>query len=61
VLYTVGARRRHFRLNGGPGVSNSIRVPTSWNVLVRAYLPKTVDSIVKYRDDLGANHKVMAH
>mgnify|MGYP003576253284 FL=1 len=43
-----------------PGAINNIQVPKNWNALFRAYLPKSVDGIVKYRDDFVANHKVKA-
>lgn len=46
--------------NGAPGAINNIQVPKNWNALYRAYLPASVDSIVKYRDDFLANHKVRA-
>lgn len=46
--------------NGGPEAINNIKVPKNWNALFRAYLPKSVESIVKYRDDFVANHKVVA-
>ncbi len=46
--------------NGGPDAINNIQVPKNWNALFRAYLPTSVDSIVKYRDDFVANHKVVA-
>jgi len=43
-----------------PGKINNINVPKNWNSLFRAYLPRSVDSIVKYRNDFLANHKVRA-
>ncbi len=46
--------------NGAPGAINNIKVPKNWNALYRAYLPQSVESIVKYRDDFVTNHKVRA-
>lgn len=46
--------------NGGAGAINNIQVPKNWNALFRAYLPRSVSSIVKYRNDFVAHHKVLA-
>ncbi|MEO9778791.1 MAG: DUF1254 domain-containing protein [Sedimentitalea sp.] len=47
-------------INGGTDAKNNIKAPKNWNALFRAYLPVSVEDIVKYRDDFVQNHKVTA-
>ncbi|HEY7296903.1 MAG TPA: DUF1254 domain-containing protein [Xanthobacteraceae bacterium] len=46
--------------NGGPDAVNNVAAPENWNALFRAYLPVSVDDIVKYRNDFVKNHKVLS-
>jgi hypothetical protein len=46
--------------NGGADAVNNVAAPANWNALFRAYLPVSVDEIVKYRDDFVQNHKVLS-
>lgn len=44
--------------NGEGEATNPLDVPENWNGLLRCYLPTSVEGILAFQDDLGANHPI---
>lgn len=53
-----GSYTLHF--NCGDNVVNNFNTTRNWNALMRAYLPDSVDAILKYSLDMQKNHPVVA-
>ncbi|WP_434583668.1 DUF1214 domain-containing protein [Klebsiella sp. R390] len=53
-----GSYTLHF--NCGDNAVNNFQTTKNWNALMRAYLPDSVDSILKYSQDMQKNHPVVS-